>query len=413
LASPLAERRERGARLALELELPTFKGRPGWEFTDISALDLAAYTPAGDHANGNGVALPEPLLSPDAVAQLRQVDGGEPSLTGDLPDGVTVMSLERAATEHPDLVARYLGTVVDGDDVFVARNDAGLRGGAFVHIAAGVALTQPILLSALQSQGGSELARHTLIVLEAGSQAEVWEQYQSAAPDTDGVLNTVVELIVGENAHLRFVAGQDLSERSWIFGTHRAEVARDGALDWVALGFGSAGGHVRMETRLGGPGADARVTGAYASHGRQHIDFDTTQEHAAPNTTSDLAFRGVLQGRSTAVWKGNIIVDRGAQKTDAFQESRNLLISKRAHADAIPGLEIQANDVRCTHAAAVAQVDPEQLFYLRTHGLPEDVAKRLVIEGFLSALVERFPEGPLREVLRETLERRLSLILAG
>ena len=94
------------------------------------------------------------------------------------------------------------------------------------------------------------------------------------------------------------------------------------------------------------------MTGAYASHGRQHIDFDTTQEHAAPNTTSDLAFRGVLQGRSTAVWKGNIIVDPGAQKTDAFQESRNLLISKRAHADAIPGLEIQANDVRCTHAAA-------------------------------------------------------------
>ena len=140
----------------------------------------------------------------------------------------------------------------------------------------------------------------------------------------------------------------------------------------MALGFGSARGRVRMETRLAGEGADARVTGAYATHGRQHIDFDTTQEHAAPNTTSDLAFRGVLQGRSTAVWKGNIIVDPGAQKTDAFQESRNLLISKRAHADAIPGLEIQANDVRCTHAAAVAQVDPEQLFYLRSRGLREE-----------------------------------------
>ena len=181
----------------------------------------------------------------------------------------------------------------------------------------------------------------------------------------------------------------------------------------MALGFGSAHGHVRMETRLAGEGADARVTGAYATHGRQHIDFDTTQEHAAPNTTSDLAFRGVLQGRSTAVWKGNIIVDPGAQKTDAFQESRNLLISKRAHADAIPGLEIQANDVRCTHAAAVAQVDPEQLFYLRSHGLGEDVAKRLVIEGFLSALVERFEQGPVRERLAGALERRLSIVLGG
>jgi Fe-S cluster assembly protein SufD len=224
-------------------------------------------------------------------------------------------------------------------------------------------------------------------------------------------MNTVVELVVGAGANLRYINGQDLSERAWIFGAHRAEVARDGRLDWVALGFGSARGRVRMETRLGGPGAEARVTGAYAPHARQHIDFDTTQEHAAPNTTSDLAFRGVLTERATAVWKGNIIVDPGAQKTDAFQESRNLLLSKRAHADAIPGLEIQANDVRCTHAAAVAQVDPEQLFYLRSRGLSEEMAKRLVIEGFLSALVERFEEGPVREVLGAALEARLSRVL--
>jgi Fe-S cluster assembly protein SufD len=168
---------------------------------------------------------------------------------------------------------------------------------------------------------------------------------------------------------------------------------------------------VRMETQLAGEGAEARVTGAYASRGRQHIDFDTTQEHAAPHTTSDLAFRGVLTGRSTAVWKGNIIVDPGAQKTDAFQDSRNLLLSKRAHADAIPGLEIQANDVRCTHAAAVAQVDPEQLFYLRSHGLDLDSARRLVVEGFLSALVERFQDGPVRERLAGALEQRLAAVL--
>ena len=248
-------------------------------------------------------------------------------------------------------------------------------------------------------------------MLEEGAQAEVWEQWLSGAPEHDGVMNTVVELVVGAGATLRYINGQDLSERSWIFGTHRAEIGRDASLDWVALGFGSARGRVRMEIRLGGPGSEARVTGAYASRGRQHIDFDTTQEHAAPSTTSDLAFRGVLAGRSTAVWKGNIIVDPGAQKTDAFQESRNLLLSRRAHADAIPGLEIQANDVRCTHAAAVAQVDPEQLFYLRSRGLRPEVAKRLVIEGFLAALVERFEEGPVREHLGEALERRLSLIL--
>ena len=330
-------------------DLPQFKGRPGWEFTDISGLDLAAYerAPAATEMPA------APLFAIDAAASL--------------PDGVLVTSLEAAPRE---LIERHLGSLVSaGDDPFVALNEAGERSGTFVYVPRGVAVEAPISVAAVQQRAGTLVNHRTLIVLEEGAQAEVWEQYLSGAGELDGVFNVVTELVVGDNAHLRYVCGQDLSEQSWIFGSQRAQVGRDGSLDWVALGFGSARGHVKMETRLAGEGANARVTGAYATHGRQHIDFDTTQEHAAPNTTSDLAFRGVLQGRSTAVWKGNIIVDPGAQKTDAFQESRNLLISKRAHADAIPGLEIQANDVRCTHAAAVAQVDPEQLFYLRAHGL--------------------------------------------
>ncbi len=385
---------------ALELggrALPQFKGRPGWEFTDISELNLA------DYERVAAAAL-------DSVAPLFELSDDRAGL----PDGVIVTPLEAAATEHPELIERHLGSLVSGaEDVFVALNDAGVRSGTFVYVPRGVVLEAPISLAAVQARAGTLVNQRTLIVLEEGAQAEVWEQFVSGAEDLDGVFNVVTELVLADNAHLRYVCGQALSEQSWIFGAQRAEVGRDAALDWVALGFGSARGHVRMETRLAGQGADARVTGAYATHGRQHIDFDTTQEHAAPNTTSDLAFRGVLQGRSSAVWKGNIIVDPGAQKTDAFQESRNLLISRRAHADAIPGLEIQANDVRCTHAAAVAQVDPEQLFYLRSHGLPEAEAKRLVIEGFLSALVERFPQGPVRETLAAALERRLALILAG
>ncbi|MGA8335182.1 MAG: Fe-S cluster assembly protein SufD [Solirubrobacteraceae bacterium] len=383
-----------GVGMPAGIDLPTFKGRPGWEFTDISGLDLAAYERVG--ANVDGAAGAELLWELRAPA---------------LPDGVIVSTLD--APEHQALIERHLGSLVSSDDVFVALNDAGVRASAFVYVPRGVELTEPISLSSVQARTGTLLNQRTLVVLEEGAQAEVWEQFLSGSDDVDGVFNTVTELIVGQNARLRYVCGQGLSENSWIFGAQRAEVGRDASLDWVALGFGSARGHVRMETRLAGEGAGARVTGAYASHGRQHIDFDTTQEHAAPNTTSDLAFRGVLTGRSSAVWKGNIIVDPGAQKTDAFQESRNLLLSKRAHADAIPGLEIQANDVRCTHAAAVAQVDPEQLFYLRSRGLPLEVAKRLVIEGFLATLVERFEEGPVREVLSDVLERRLALILGG
>jgi Fe-S cluster assembly protein SufD len=377
------------ASSAAPVELPQFKGRAGWEFTDISELDLAAYervTPDVSHgAQETGPA----LWQLNAAA---------------LPDGVMVTSIDEANEKLGSLLSPE-------DDVFVALNDAGERAGTFVYVPRGVTVSEPISLNVVVPRSGVLANERTLIVIEDGAQAEVWQQFVSADGDQDSVLNVATELIVGQNARLRYVCGQDLSESSWIFGAQRAEVGRDSALDWVALGFGSKRGRVRMETRLAGEGADARVTGAYASHGRQHIDFDTNQEHAAPNTTSDLAFRGVLQGRSTAVWKGNIIVDPGAQKTDAFQESRNLLISKRAHADAIPGLEIQANDVRCTHAAAIAQVDADQLFYLRSRGLPEPVAKRLVIEGFLAALVERFEQGPVREVLGETLERRLGLIL--
>jgi Fe-S cluster assembly protein SufD len=367
-------------------ELPQFKGRPGWEFTDISKLDLAAYDRV------------EPTVT-GGVSPLWEL--GAPAL----PEGVIVGDLADAA---------QLGSLISADDdVFVALNEAGPRGGTFVFVPRGVVVSEPISLTAVQARAGTLVNQRTLVVLEEGAQAEVWEQFLSGEDELDGVFNVVTELIVGDGAHLRYVCGQGLSEKSWIFGAQRASIGRSGALDWVALGFGSAGGHVRMETRLNGEGADARVTGAYATHGRQHIDFDTTQEHAAPHTTSDLAFRGVLQGRSSAVWKGNIIVDPGAQKTDAFQESRNLLISKRAHADAIPGLEIQANDVRCTHAAAIAQVDPEQIFYLRSRGLREDVAKQLVIEGFLAALVERFEAGAVRELLAEALERRLGQVLAG
>ena len=376
-------------------ELPQFKGRPGWEFTDISGLDLTAYAPV------TGPETAEP------AERLIELAGA-----GALPEGVLVTSIDEAVREHRALLERHLGTVVAADEVFTLLNDsAQYRAGSFVYVPRGVVLTEPISLSTVQPHDGTLLHQRTLIVLEEGAQAEVWEQYLSASDALDGVFNAVTELVVGDGARLRYVCGQALSEKTWIFAAQRAELGRDASLDWVALGFGSVNGRVRMETKLAGPGAEARVTGAYATHGRQHIDFDTTQEHAAPNTTSDLAFRGVLQGRSTAVWKGNIIVDPGAQKTDAFQDSRNLLISKRAHADAIPGLEIQANDVRCTHAAAVAQVDPEQLFYLRSRGLREETAKRLVIEGFLAALVERFEAGPVREHLGQALERRLALIL--
>ncbi len=377
----LTERRRNGASLARELELPSQRTK-GWEFTDLSGLDLDAFEPAPAQVHGLG-------------------SDGDP--------GVPVVgSLATAAENLGDVIEGALGSVVASEDPFVARNDASWDEGLLVYVPRGERLAAPARIEV--GAGSGATSWRTLIVLEEGAEAEVWERYASANGG-GGLLNGVVEIIVGAGASLRYVCAQELSEESWIFATQRAELARDASLEWIALGFGSARGKVRMETKLAGQGSSARVTGAYAGRHRQHLDFDTTQEHAAEHTSSDLAFRGVLADRATSVWRGMIRVDPGAQQTDAFQENRNLLLSNRAHADAIPGLEIEADDVRCTHAAAVAQVDPEQLYYLRSRGLPDDAAKSLVIEGFLAELVERAPEGEARDSLAASLERRLGEIL--
>lgn len=376
----LEERRRRGASLVESLPLPDQKAK-GWEFTDLSGLDLAAY---------------------EAASAELELAGAE---------GATVVSLAEAVSTQEELLRERLGSLVPVSDPFVARNEAEWRDGVLVHVPAGVKLSEPIRIVVPVDRDGAAVGWRTLVVLEEGAEAEVWEHWSSPGDEVEGLLNSVVELSVGQGATLRYVNTQDISERSWIFATQRAQVERDGRLDWAALGFGSTRGKVRMETNLAGPGSEARVTGGYAGGPGQHLDYDTTQEHAAPNTFSDLAFRGVLAAGATAVWRGMIRVDPGAQQTDAFQESRNLLLSTEAHADAIPGLEIEADDVRCTHAAAVAQIDKDQLFYLTSRGLDPAMAKTMIIEGFLESLVERLAAGPVRDEVSAALERRLAEIL--
>jgi Fe-S cluster assembly protein SufD len=407
----LAARRERAVAFRDSLPLPSYRGNPGWEFTSLKSLDLDGFAkPEAVNVDASGLGVVE---APAGATLIEQVDNAFADPLEPAPDGVLVMSLSAAVQAHPELVERHFGSIVGADDPFVARNEADWQGGAFVYVPRGVTLATPIVITVVQSQAQTALHWRTLVVLEEGAQAEVWEQYVSAEGAAEGaaLFSTVSELSVGQNASLRYVCAQALGEKSWIFGAQRAVIERDGSLDWIALGFGAGNGRVAMDTKLAGAGADAKVTGAYATRGRQHLDYATTQEHAAPNTTSDLAFRGILDGRSNTVWSGMIKVDPGAQQIDAFQESRNLLLTKTAHADSIPGLEILANDVRCTHAAAIAQIDPEQLFYLRSRGLPPERAKRLVIEGFLEATVERFEPGFVREAVAGALERRLEAVL--
>ena len=377
----LAGRREKGRELVVDFPLPDRKSK-GWEFTGLEDLDLSSYSSAAAEAT---------------------IHGGS--------DQVTVLPLSDAIESHGELVEEYLGSLVAVDDTFVARNEAEWTDGVFVHVPKGVECTEPIRIGLDLDSAGASVSWRTLVVLEEGSSAEIWEDYRSADDGTDAMLNTVVEISVGQAARLHYVTTQDLSEKAWLFSSQRATVDRDGLLDWAALGFGSGNGKVRMTTRLIGEGSEARVTGGYAGGNDQHLDYDTLQEHAAENTISDLAFRGVLADSSTAVWRGMIKVEEGAQKTDAFQECRNMLLSTDAHADAIPGLEILADDVACTHAAAIAQVDPAQMFYLESRGLNEEVARSLVVEGFLQSLLERLGEGTVRDEIAEKLEARLAEIL--
>lgn len=377
----LAGRRDKARGLVETLPLPDRKVK-GWEFTSLDELDFEAYS-----------------VSPAGAT----IDGGNGK--------VTVMPLTEAIEQHTELVERHLGSLVAADDPFVARNEADWTDGVFIHVPEGVVVDQPIRIGLDLDQAGAAVYWRTLVVLEEGASAEVWEDYRSSDDGTDALLNTVVEVSVGQAARLHYVTSQDLSERAWLFSTQRATVDRDGLLDWAALGFGSGNGKVRMTTRLVGAGSEARVTGGYAGGNGQHLDYDTLQEHAAENTISDLAFRGILADKATAVWRGMIKVEEGAQKTDAFQECRNMLLSPDAHADAIPGLEILADDVACTHAAAIAQVDPTQMFYLESRGLDEETSRSLVVEGFLQSLLERLGEGSVRDEIAGKLEERLTEVL--
>jgi Fe-S cluster assembly protein SufD len=405
----LGELRERGRSRFAELPVPHHKQK-GWEFTDLSRFDPEGFTlPEGGDLDTEPAHAP--LVEAADHPAVLGVDGAARS-SGQPPEGVTVCTLAEAVRDFPELVRAHLGSLVLGGDKFAAQNTMSFGAGAFIHVQPGVIVEEPVTLTAIQANAGA-MPWRSLIVVEEGAELTVAEQYLSAADDLDGYFNPVTELVVGENASVRYLCVQDLAEGAWVLGSQRATVGRDGSLHWVGLGLGSGQGKLRMETNINGRGGSARVTGAYVGHGSQHLDYDTTQEHAAPDTTSDLAFRGILRDHATAVWSGMIRVDPGAQHTDAFQENRNLILSDGAHADAIPGLEIEANDVRCTHAATVARIDADQLFYVQSRGLPRSEAERILVGGFLEVIAGRLEDSEfLHDIVSAALERELERVLA-
>ena len=374
------------------IPLPT-KSDEHWRFTDLASFDPTAFT-----ATGNPAAAPAATMFEIDASGVASV--GENGITIErAPEGVR---FELLTDTHP-----LLGTLVGHSEKFAAHNAAMWEHGLLVHVPKGIVVEKPIFIRVANAIEGGSLFWRLLIVAEAQSRFTVIEEYASAAPSLSGYSNAAVEIVVEDGAKVEYVSVQNFSQSTWHFASHHARVGRDAELDWVAGGFGSGGGKVWIQNDLAGQGATSRVTGAYFADHEQRLDYDTFQEHIAPNTTSDFAFKGALRDSARAVWRGMIRVEEGAQKTNAYQENRNLLLSKTAHADSIPGLEIMANDVRCTHGATLGQVDREQLFYLMARGLSRSEAERLIVRGFFQDVLDRVELEPVRDALSAALEARI------
>ena len=384
---------EAAARYA-ELPLPTTT-EEAWRFTDLRGFDPEAFTAGSD-----------PLTIATNVQQLVELDVS--GLANVTESGIEIVKApEGVRFELLDENDPRLYSLVGWNEKFAAHNAAVWTHGLLVHVPKGVVLEKPLYVRITSAVEDGSLFWRLLVVAEEQSNFTLIEEYTSARGDLRAYTNAAAELFVEQAAKLEYVSIQNLSRETWHFATHHARVERDAELDWVAGGFGSKNGKIRIQNDLNGPGATSRVTGAYFADGDQHLDYDTFQEHIAPSTESDFAFKGALRESAHAVWRGMIRVEEDAQKTNAYQENRNLLLSDTAHADSIPGLEILANDVRCTHGATIGRVDRDMLFYLMARGLSRSEAERLIVRGFFQDVLDRIELEPVREALGAALEARI------
>jgi Fe-S cluster assembly protein SufD len=365
-----------------------------WRFTDLRGFDPDSFTANG--ATPAAAAASKGMLDVD-VAGLARVSEG----------GIEIERAPEGVIFEPLTVHDRLGTLVGADEKFAAHNFARWQHGLLVVVPRGLELEKPLYVRIANAIEGGSLFFRLLVVAEEGARFSLIEEYASSSPELHAYTNVVSELFCEPSSKLEYVSIQNLSRETWHFASHHARVGRDAELDWVAGGFGSRKGKTWIQNDLAGRGATSRVTGAYFTDGEQHIDYDTFQLHQAPDTTSDFAFKGALRDKSTAVWRGMIRVERDAQKTNAYQENRNLMLSPTTHAVPIPGLEILANDVRCTHGATVGRVDREQLFYLMARGLSRQEAERLIVRGFFQDVLDRIELEPVREALSAALEARI------
>lgn len=319
--------------------------------------------------------------------------------------GVLFGSLDELVREHGELVKQRLFTAVTGEaDKFAMLQAACWTGGTLLYVPRGVSVEKPLHSLSAISNGGVDLGR-TLVVLEDGASATLLAE--TAGGDAGGFHAGAIELFVGPNARLQYVNLQNWGAGVWHFAHQKGVVDRDGSIQWTIGALGARLAKVNQHVALVGPGATAQVNGVMFTEGKQHLAYHTLQHHRAPSCRSDLLYKGALQDHSRVVWRGMIKVDPGAQKTDGYQRNDNLMLSESARADSIPGLEIEAHDVRCTHGSTTGRVDDEQVFYARSRGLTRKEATRMIVAGFFQQVFDRIRLEPVREALGQAIGRRV------
>jgi Fe-S cluster assembly protein SufD len=325
--------------------------------------------------------------------------------------GVIYTDLETACREHPELVKQYFMTQAVPTDFgkFEALHAAFWQGGIFLYVPKNVTVELPFRSFVLAPEPGAAVFAHTLVVLEEGAEAFVVDAYHSNTQEEQGFASGVVELIQGDRSNLRYVQMQDWGRHVWNFMTERAILKKEATLNSLHVTLGSKftknsiGSHMRGEDSL------AEMLGIYFGDGDQFFDHHTWQLHESPHATSDLEYKGALKDSARSVYSGLIKVLEGAQKTDAYQQNRNLVLSRQARADSIPTLEIGANDVRCTHGATVSQVVPEHIFYLQARGIPYTDAQKLIVEGFFRPVIDRIPVEEIQDFLEHAIARKVGI----
>ena len=317
--------------------------------------------------------------------------------------GVVVCGLDTCAEDD---VVPWLGQCTDASpDAFTVLHDAFLAGGALIKVPAGVVVDRPIVVLHWSQGEGRASFPHTLVAAGDGSEVAVVDRFASVGGDH--LVDAVVELIVGDGAHVRYLSVQEHGPHTWQIALQRAHLGRDATLRSSAVALGGHYARLRSEARLDGSGSESDLLAVYFGDGQQMLDFRTLQDHVAPHTRSNLLFKGAVEDTAHSVYSGLVHLRRDAQHSEAYQTNRNLVLTEGAGAESIPNLEIEANDVKCSHASTVGHVDDDQRYYLATRGIPPEEADRLIVLGFFDDVLNQLPVRSLAAPLRDAVVRKI------